>query len=58
MLDGEFDGVGGAAVVNGTQGMETRVRLGYQAVASQLLGGGQQVAQEPGRESGHVAGHH
>src|SRR5260221_1830024 len=58
MLDGEFDGVGGAAVVNGAQGVEPGVRLGRQAVASQLLGGGQQVAQEPGRESGHVARHH
>lgn len=58
MLDSEFDGVARAAMIDGAQGVQSGVGLGHQAGASQLLGGGQQVAQEGGGEAGHIAGDH
>ena len=58
MLNSEFDGVTCAAMIDGAQRVHSGVRLGRQAGASQLLRGGQQVAQERGGEAGHVAGGH
>ncbi len=58
MLNSELDGVDGAAMIDGAQGVESGVGFGRQAGASHLLGGGQQVAQERGGEAGHVAGDH
>jgi hypothetical protein len=58
MFDCEFDGVARAAAVNGAQRVQSGAGLGRQADASQLAGGGQQVAQEAGGEARHVAGDH
>lgn len=56
ILNGEVDGGGRAAMINGAQGVHSGVGLRRQAGAFQLLGGGQQVAQEWGGEAGHIAG--
>ena len=55
IFDSVLHGVTRAAMVNGAQGVQPDVSFGHQTGASQLLGGGEKVAQERGGEARHVA---